>query len=111
MASAGAHTHSRGTMEISGWFNLNKQEFQDTPSGAFTLTGPGPTRAYAANGAGRSGNFGQMTFTASRSWKGATSSNGAHTHDLTITKNTGIYGQSDTVQPAALKIRVKTKAK
>ena len=50
-------------------------------------------------------------FRASRNWTGLTSSNGNHTHTLTVSKNTSIYGNSNTVQPASLKVRVKTRAK
>ena len=58
--------------------------------------------------------WGTMTFNASRSWAGSTSSNGSHTHEIvtttTLTKSS-IYGNNETVQPAALKFRVKTRYK
>ena len=79
--SAGAHTHTRGTMEISGTFygveNVDTSEYK--PTGAFyDLTTKG-------NGAG-SRNYDDygMGFLASRSWTGATSSAGAHSHTITV---------------------------
>ena len=75
-SSDGAHTHSRGTMEIKGTFGaLN--EFT-TVSGAFTMANGG-TRSEGAH----TGSAKVITFTASKNWSGATSSNGAHTHTMT----------------------------
>ena len=77
-------------------------------SGAFTATESGRYMTRSEN----SGNQPSLlNFTASRNWTGSTSSNGNHAHTLTVTKDASIYGNSTTVQPNALKIRVKTKAK
>lgn len=83
--SAGDHTHSRGTMEIQG--TLGEILHSEIYSGAVYITqfignrsypsGPYPS-AFAA-------------FQASRSWTGATSQNGAHTHTVTVNSaNTGV---------------------
>lgn len=78
-ASNGAHTHTRGTMDITGTF------FADNigaayNTGAFTYDSSSfsPGIVDDQNAASRS-----MSFKASRSWTGATSSSGAHTHTIT----------------------------
>ena len=83
-ASAGAHTHTRGTMDITGYVDtlnggVGWQTGSNT-SGAFWLEGDNwqPAKVNSHNNAGR------LRFQASRSWSGATSSNGAHTHTITV---------------------------
>ena len=104
-SSNGAHTHSRGTMEIKGTFGaLN--EFT-TVSGAFTMANGG-TRSEGAH----TGSAKVITFTASKNWSGATSSNGAHTHTMTTgnASNT-TYGGSTTVQPPSQLVHICIKYK
>ena len=104
-SSNGAHTHSRGTMEIKGTFGaLN--EFT-TVSGAFTMANGG-TRSEGAH----TGSAKVITFTASKNWSGATSSNGAHTHTMTTgnASNT-TYGDSTTVQPPSQLVHICIKYK
>lgn len=91
--STGAHTHTRGTMNITGTFYnsnwkqmLNGSSPYASSSGAFTNTNEGGT-----GGSNWGTNGGIFTFDASRTWSGSTSSNGAHTHTIS--------GTSDTVQP------------
>ena len=86
-ASNGAHTHTRGTMEITGTISSTDTDefliYADyvTTSGALTV-GP-EVRGQFVRGA-YEGNVRQsIGFTASRSWTGATSSTGAHTHTIT----------------------------
>lgn len=74
--SAGAHTHSRGTMEITGTI-AGAGEGAGFCSGAFTT--PGRTGAIVNNSGDRDNLY---EFTASKSWTGATSSNGGHTHTI-----------------------------
>lgn len=87
--SAGAHTHTRGTMEITGSLDATDQGSTIHATGAFT----GETI-----GAGDSGSTGgelrKYTFTASRSWSGATSSAGAHTHSVTVTNTNSAHSHS-----------------
>lgn len=77
--SAGSHTHTRGTMEITGTFDGNVNDGNSAKTGAF----------YNANKAfgGSDGNGdvpgGVIGFKASRSWSGSTSSSGSHTHTAT----------------------------
>lgn len=97
-ASAGAHTHSRGTMNITGNVGISapRNEFNDNGvSGAF-YTAAGRD-GWIMNGS-NSYREGYLAFAASRNWTGATSSNGAHTHALTLS-STGLYGKSSNVTP------------
>lgn len=122
-ATAGGHTHTRGTMNITGTHNgVESREKPLEFTGAFYDTG--------RNGSGSNGldyDNAIVGFDASRSWTGETSNSGAHTHmgtaanagahshtgtaanggehshELSIAENTdtGVYGNSDTVQMAA----------
>lgn len=76
--SAGSHTHTRGSMNITGTFDGNVDDGNSGKTGAFYNTG---TQFNGSNGnTDRWG--GLIGFDASRSWTGATSSNGAHTHAI-----------------------------
>ena len=106
--SVGAHTHSRGTMNITGKFSVcgngsNSTNFSViNTSGAFStevLSGyrDGYTSSSNTNATTRA------TFDASNSWTGATSSNGAHTHTVTVSNaNESHYGKANTVQEEAI---------
>lgn len=74
--STGGHTHTRGTMNITGNFGC-----VDAPKcdGAFALA----SGIYSQNSNGGNNND-HVNFNASRSWTGATSSNGSHTHTVTV---------------------------
>ena len=74
--STGGHTHTRGTMNITGNFGC-----VDAPKcdGAFALA----SGTYSQNYNGGNNND-HVNFNASRSWTGATSSNGSHTHTVTV---------------------------
>ena len=89
--STGAHTHTRGTMDITGTFNGIPTGGNDnySVSGVFTAGG---NASSSNNGVYNNATGGKraITFTASRNWTGSTSSNGAHTHTIT--------GTADTVQ-------------
>ncbi len=85
--STGAHTHTRGTMNITGSFQTASHASEMAVSGAFTVGSSLATHF----GTGNSGTSRQYTLNAANNWTGATSSNGAHTHT--------IAGTSDTVQP------------
>ena len=102
--STGAHTHTRGTMNITGSFALGDKSDAYTTytnnlqfgSGAFYSDS---TATYGYNEGGGEATSNIPKFDASRSWTGATSSNGAHSH--TITDSAGVLGKSNTVQPPA----------
>ena len=94
-SSTGAHTHTRGTMNITGSFNVTTGA-PHWCTGAFRSDGAGQSNQN--NGSYNASREG-ATFDASRSWTGETSSNGAHSH--TITDSAGVLGKSNTVQPPA----------
>ena len=81
--NAGEHTHTRGTMNITGGFT--HWDATITPyKGAFYDNN---TEASSKNGAkGQSTHTGYVAFDASRSWTGATSSNGSHSHTVIVDK-------------------------
>ena len=79
-ASNGAHTHTRGTMNITGSLMGETTPSSYPYSGAFYESGPNNKRGIGSG----DGNNGTTWFDASRSWSGATSSNGAHTHTITV---------------------------
>lgn len=91
--SAGAHTHTRGTMEITGSFS-GVENANNNPTGAFYSYG-------SVNGGSQGQGDKYVGFQASRAWTGKTSSNGAHTH--TVTSGNSIYGANSTVQPQTVK--------
>lgn len=96
--SAGAHTHTRGTMNITGQTTVGKR---DGISGAFYFKN---TTISGDTGGGQDEVVG---FDASRSWTGATSSNGAHTHS--ITSSSSLYGTTNTIKTDGIKVRVYTR--
>lgn len=100
--STGAHTHSRGTMNITGTFGAESQTSAGPVSGAFSAS---QTTAGVHNGT--TGAYqNTYTFDASKTWTGATSSNGAHTHNVTIKNNSSsIFGKSNTVQTNSVALR------
>lgn len=86
-AWAGDHTHTRGTMDITGTFSGVGQKFDNDPAtltGAFFVknTRNEPAEGVVISNSGARDDY--FGFTASRSWSGATSSNGSHTHTITV---------------------------
>lgn len=85
--SAGAHTHTRGTMEITG--RLAAAALFDADTGQYEASGALSKYTTGTNkgDADKTGsnNWG-LNFKASDGWTGATASNGAHTHNVTIAK-------------------------
>lgn len=89
-ASAGDHTHTRGTMNITGTISSSVERYVGNITGAFYDIPNYATvgaHNYVVNGVG---------FDASRSWIGATSSNGAHTHTVTV-QSSGAHTHTVTV--------------
>lgn len=74
--SSGKHTHSRGSMEITGYFGGDDRLQQNPKGGVFTSE-------YGGGGSGSDGGGGtaRITFTASRSWTGNTSESTEHNHN------------------------------
>lgn len=80
IAQNGNHTHTRGTMNITGGFT--HWDATITPVlGAFYDNNSQYSSKNGKSGAGE--HSGYVAFDASRSWTGSTSSNGAHAHTAT----------------------------
>jgi len=92
VSTNGAHTHQRGTMEITGGIQTPDDI---APSGAFYRIG------YAGTEQGGTGSQQNVGFQASRTWTGATTQNGSHSHTVTI-NNTG-SGQAFSIMPPYVK--------
>ena len=95
--SAGAHTHTRGTMDITGSLVAPgiSSSFYDA-TGAFTPKGSrnqNDPRHYSSNGA-----YNTVNFIASNTWTGSTSSAGAHTHTISL-NNAGGGNAHNNMQP------------
>ena len=95
--SAGAHTHTRGTMDITGSLVAPgiSSSFYDA-TGAFTPKGSrnqNDSRHYSSNGA-----YNTVNFIASNTWTGSTSSAGAHTHTISL-NNAGGGNAHNNMQP------------
>ena len=90
---AGTHSHTRGTMEITGNFgNTDPQSYSWSgtsdpyANGAFSQSNfNGRYRGTNAKG---SGHARQIDFVASRAWSGSTSNDGYHSHSVSV-GNTG----------------------
>ena len=100
---AGAHTHNRGTMEITGSFVSSDHgelyssgAYAGQAKGAFTstLTNVNNVRDDGLHG----GNCVRHSFVASNGWSGETSSSGNHTHELSVDK-TGENKAHSIMQP------------
>lgn len=94
--TTGSHTHSRGTMEISGSFGIDDRVYAATKTGAFYADG---TRLSCGSEGTENGYV--MNFLASRSWTGATSSSGTHSHTVTVNTTGGGQGHTHTLTGTA----------
>lgn len=98
-SSAGAHTHTRGTMEITG-----RAQFDGSANGGYSASGALKYSGYngiigTGGGDGADNNI-VVNLKASDGWTGATSSNGAHIH--TVTNNAGVVMNGTTVLPQSV---------
>lgn len=82
LTSNGKHTHTRGTMNITG--KINRFDELNTGEGAFY-----GESVYSWNPKGDSQWGLNLNFDASRSWTGATSENGEHAHEVTMADTGG----------------------
>ena len=83
---AGDHTHTRGTMNITGAFSGH-----DSASGAFWVSGGSEWHGNRNN----NGQKHQISFDASRSWSGVTSTAGGHTHSVDISISSAGSGTNE----------------
>jgi microcystin-dependent protein len=87
-STEGNHTHTRGSMNITGTFGTGGNTpslYRDDTSGAFYNSGNNGNRF--SQGTTINDRTSKITLDASRTWIGATSTNGNHTHTLTTTTN------------------------
>lgn len=93
-ATNGNHTHTRGSMNITGWFDVG--DAREYTGGAFTAH----TYATTYNQYESGGTYNTyVDFDAKKSWTGETSSNGAHAHTITV-GNSGSSTPMNIVQPS-----------
>lgn len=103
VSSDGEHTHTRGSMNITGVVALHDACTNiGYEKGAFFSSGTESTYLTPSCTSGSSSNR-YINFSADRNWTGSTSSDGAHSHDAYITD---ITGKSTTVQPPALLVNI-----
>ena len=93
-STAGAHTHTRGTMDITGRIG-NVDSSSSSATGAFYRSG---SSGKLENSQGDPDP--NVYFQASRAWTGETSSNGNHSH--TVTNSAGVAMNGNTVLPLSL---------
>ena len=92
--SAGAHTHTRGTMNITGRVPTGARFFKNNGSDGWTDGAFSLWQRHEQDGDTSGDSGGIFNFTASRAWTGHTSSDGAHTHSITINANTMTAGSN-----------------
>ena len=97
--SNGTHAHTRGTMEINGSIYNSGVGVSAIGSGALQIGGN--TQSTYSDSPSQYSHK-SVSFTASRSWTGETSLNGAHTH--TVLNNNGVATGS-TVEPKNATVR------
>lgn len=96
-SSAGEHTHTRGTMNITGSVVAVNQSGY---SGAFNSRTGTRTGWMDFQGGYGTQDIAVWNFNGASSWTGATSSNGAHTH--TVTNSAGVAMNGTTVLPQSV---------
>ena len=105
VSSNGEHTHTRGSMNITGEIVMHgggRCTALGDAHGAFY--GSGVVSSYQGPNCWSSASSIEYAhFSADRTWTGSTSSAGAHSHNAYIT---GITGNSTTVQPPALLVNI-----
>lgn len=89
-STTGAHSHGRGTMNITGQIPTSSWALQ--PSGAFYVVSRGEQDG---DGDGRQGQV--MNFDASRTWSGYTSYDGTHSHSMNLNNTGGGKGHTHTI--------------
>lgn len=93
-STTGAHSHGRGTMNITGYFGMDDRA-SSLYSGAF-YTSRQSTKNTSAEGGDRSP-WWQGNFDASRSWTGYTSYDGTHSHSMNLNNTGGGKGHTHTI--------------
>ena len=100
--SAGGHSHTRGTMNITAGFHAavrSSGAYTHQPTGALYYAGTYDCR-FRHMWEGADGWGGRFQFDASRNWTGATSHSGAHTHTVSVDATGGGRGHTHTLDGA-----------
>lgn len=111
IGAAGSHTHTRGSMNITGSFTVDDRVGNGEGNGAVPSTGafyPNGNCGYDAKS--HSGGDGRiLRFDASRAWTGETSANGGHTHTITMYATGGSKEWDTRPKYIAMYIWIRTK--
>lgn len=93
-STAGYHTHTRGSMNITGFFGADDRAARLT-DGAFYSKNDASQNTSAEGGDGRP--WWRFLFDASRTWSGSTSESGSHSHSVTMGSTGGGRGHTHTI--------------
>lgn len=93
-STAGYHTHTRGSMNITGFFGADDRAAWLT-DGAFYSKNDASQNTSAEGGDGRP--WWRILFDASRTWSGSTSESGSHSHSVTMGSTGGGRGHTHTI--------------
>ena len=93
-STAGYHTHTRGSMNITGFFGADDRAAWLT-NGAFYAKNDASQNTSAEGSDGRP--WWRILFDASRTWSGSTSESGSHSHSITMGSTGGGRGHTHTI--------------
>lgn len=93
-STAGYHTHTRGSMNITGFFGADDRAAWLT-NGAFYSKNDASQNTSAEGSDGRP--WWRILFDASRTWSGSTSESGSHSHSVTMGSTGGGRGHTHTI--------------
>lgn len=93
-STAGSHSHTRGSMNITGFFGADDRAARLT-DGAFYSMNDASQNTSAEGGDGRP--WWRFLFDASRTWSGSTSESGSHSHSITMGSTGGGRGHTHTI--------------
>lgn len=93
-STAGYHTHTRGSMNITGFFGADDRAAWLT-DGAFYAKNDASQNTSAEGSDGRP--WWRILFDASRTWSGSTSESGSHSHSVTMGSTGGGRGHTHTI--------------
>lgn len=91
-STAGAHTHTRGTMEITGAIPVDDYKIRYV-EGAFYQNG----NYSSCDNRDSENSSPRASFAASRTWSGETSSAGSHSHTMNLNSTGGGQGHTHTI--------------
>lgn len=99
-STEGSHSHDRGSMNITGSFQVGGYPlFTTNHSGAFFGSDPGAADSHAQDASGNVPR--SVSFDASRSWTGSTSSDGSHSHSMELNNTGGGKGHTHTISSSS----------